>query len=213
MVTCCALIVMTRKSAVASSPPFGRSLQSDVVKGDANASKRKERPHGGGKFKCEPHSAPRFTPGRSRHLSVPDLSQGLLDWSWARKRLTDSHNYVIVTVRPDGRPHAMGMHGLWFEDAYHFGTAEASRKAENLARNPHCIVINEKLDGIVIVEGIAQQVCADEMPKGLSEASEAKYGWPMGGRKGGLVFRVLPHVVFAFPEEQIATAVTRWTFE
>ena len=49
---------------------------------------------------------------------VSQSAKGMLDWSWAQERLTNSHNYVIVTVRPDGRPHAMGMHGLWFEDAF-----------------------------------------------------------------------------------------------
>ena len=83
----------------------------------------------------------------------PTSLKGLLDWSWARERLTGSQNYIIVTVRPEGRPHAMGMHGLWFEDAYYFGTDSASRKAKNLQQNPHCIVINDKLDELLIVEG------------------------------------------------------------
>ncbi len=75
-------------------------------------------------------SIPKQTKKRIPRASRPDVPagyrfptspEGLLDWNWARERLTDSHNYVIVTVRPDGRPHAMGMHGIWFEDAYYFG--------------------------------------------------------------------------------------------
>src|ERR1700757_864706 len=108
----------------------------------------------------------------------PISRKGLLDWGWAREHLTQSHNYVIVTVRSDGRPHAMGMHGLWFEDAYYFGTDSATRKAKNLAGNPHCILINEKLDELVIVEGVARTVEYSDLPQGLSEASKAKYGWP-----------------------------------
>src|SRR5271166_377936 len=84
----------------------------------------------------------------------PTSPKGLLDWSWARERLTGSYNYVIVTVRPDGRSHAMGMHGLWHEDAYYFGTASATRKAKNLAANPHCVVISENMEELVIVEGV-----------------------------------------------------------
>src|SRR5208283_2706392 len=68
---------------------------------------------------------------------ISKSAEGLLDWNWAQERLTKSHNYVIVTVRPDGRPHAMGMHGLWFEDAFYFGTGETTRKARNLETNPH----------------------------------------------------------------------------
>jgi len=143
----------------------------------------------------------------------PTSEKGLLDWTWARKRLTESHNYVIMTVRPDGRPHCMGMHGLWFGDAYYFGTHSTTRKARNLAANPHCIVVAEDLAELVIVEGIAESVSYDALPEGLSQASKQKYGWPLDPRMGGQVYRVKPRVVFAFPEKQIATAVTRWVFE
>ena len=109
---------------------------------------------------------------------ISKSAKGLLDWSWGRERLTKSHNYVIVTVRPDGRPHAMGMHGLWFEDAFYFGTGETTRKARNLETNPHCILVNERLEELIIVEGTAEKVGYDALPGALSAASKKKYGWP-----------------------------------
>jgi hypothetical protein len=144
---------------------------------------------------------------------IAKSSKGLLDWSWAQKRMTQSHNYVIVTVRPDGRPHAMGMHGLWFEDAYYFGTGDNTRKARNLAANPNCILINENLEELVIVEGVAEQIGYDALPSALSAASKDKYGWPYDPRTGGVIFRVRPRVVFGLPEKQFATAPTRWKFD
>src|SRR5271157_5301089 len=143
---------------------------------------------------------------------VSQSVKGLLDWNWAQERLTNSHNYVIVTVRPDGRPHAMGMHGLWFEDAFYFGTRDTTRKARNLAQNPHCIVINEQLHELIIVEGTAESVSFDALPQTLSALSMKKYGWPMEPRTGGVVFMVTPQTVFALPEKQFATAPTRWKF-
>jgi len=107
----------------------------------------------------------------------------------------------------------MGMHGIWFEDAYYFGTNSASRKAKNLQQNPHCIVINDKLDELLIVEGLAELLAFEDLPEELSKASKEKYGWPIEPHKGGTVYRVRPRVVFAFPLQQIATAVTRWKFE
>jgi len=148
-----------------------------------------------------------------RSYRFPASLKGMLDWSWARERLAKSYNYVIVTVRPDGRPHAMGMHGLWFEDAYYFGTSPHTRKAKNLARNPHCIVISEDMSELIIVEGIAETIGYDALPKGLSDLSKSKYGWPIDPRMGGQVYRVKPKVVFAFPLKQIASAVTKWTFD
>jgi Pyridoxamine 5'-phosphate oxidase len=152
---------------------------------------------------------PTIPPG----YGFPTSPKGLLDWNWARKRLTCSKNYVIITVRPDGRPHAMGMHGLWHDDAYYFGSEPATRKAKNLAANPHCILINENLDELVIVEGVAEEVDYSKLPKGLSAANKSKYGWPIPSRADGSVYKLVPRVVFAFPLKQIATAVTKWVFE
>ena len=143
----------------------------------------------------------------------PTSPKGLLDWTWAQKRLTESYNYVIVTVRPDGRPHAMGMHGLWAEDAYYFGTHPATRKAKNLEVNANCVVICEKMEELVIVEGVAEKVSYDQLPLGLSDTSEKKYGWPIDPRRESQVYKVTPRVVFAFPLKQIARAVTKWVFE
>jgi hypothetical protein len=144
---------------------------------------------------------------------ISKSAKGMLDWKWARERLSESHNYVIVTVRPDGRPHAMGMHGLWFEDAFYFGTADSTRKAKNLATNPNCILINERLDELVIVEGTAEKISYKAVPATLSAESKKKYGWPIQPSKSGWVFRVAPKTVFALPEKLFATAPTRWKFE
>jgi hypothetical protein len=143
----------------------------------------------------------------------PTSPKGMLDWSWARKRLTGSRNYVIVTVRPDGRPHAMGMHGLWWDDAYYFGTSPDTRKARNLETNSHCILISEDMEELIIVEGVGEKIDFTELPEGLSAASKKKYGWPMDPRSGGCVYKLVPRVVFAFPLKQITTAVTKWVFE
>jgi hypothetical protein len=35
-----------------------------------------------------------------------DEGTGLLPWSWAKRQLETSHNFWVVTLWPDGRPHA-----------------------------------------------------------------------------------------------------------
>ena len=139
--------------------------------------------------------------------------KGLLDWAWAQKKLAATQNYVIVTVRPDGRPHAMGMHGLWWDDAYYFGTGADTRKAKNLVTNSHCALVCEDFEELVIVEGLAAFIDYKDLPEGLSDASQKKYGWPMDPRSGGVVYKLTPRVAFAFPLKQIATAVTKWVFD
>ncbi|MGC2112493.1 MAG: hypothetical protein WA655_23445 [Candidatus Korobacteraceae bacterium] len=51
------------------------------------------------------------------------------------------------------------------------------------------------------------------LPESLSVESKKKYGWPMDPKMGGIVFQLIPETVFAFPEKQFATAMTRWKFE
>jgi len=71
-------------------------------------------------------------------------------------------------------------------------------------------VINEQLDELVIVEGTAELVGSAGLPKGPSALSKEKYGWPLDPR--GVMFKLIPTTVFAIPEKQFATALTRWKF-
>src|SRR5713101_5027250 len=76
-----------------------------------------------------------------------------LPWTWARKRLSDSHNYWLITARPDKRPHAMPVWRAWLDDSFFFSTARRSRKARNLESFPNCVVCPEGGGEAVILEG------------------------------------------------------------
>ncbi len=80
-------------------------------------------------------------PKRSRPLmpkvyGIPKTMKGELAWSWATDRLTASHNYLLTTVRPDCRPHAMVIWGIWLDNAFYLSTGATTRKAKNIAANP-----------------------------------------------------------------------------
>ena len=89
---------------------------------------------------------------------IPKAMKGSLPWEWARERLTKSHNYLITTVRPDGRPHTMVVWGIWLENVYYFSTGVTTLKARNLAGNPNCVLCNDDVGEAVIVEGSARQL-------------------------------------------------------
>src|SRR6266446_7199 len=86
-----------------------------------------------------------------------DLS-GLKPWPWALERLEKSHNYWISTTRPDGRPHLMIVWGIWWQDAFWFSTGPRTRKAKNIAADPHVVIGTEKADEAVILEGTAEEI-------------------------------------------------------
>jgi hypothetical protein len=54
------------------------------------------------KSRVEPRTERPRIPG----YGISKSKTGMLPWEWAVKTLTQSRVYWIVTVRPDGRPHA-----------------------------------------------------------------------------------------------------------
>ena len=142
------------------------------------------------------------------------------------RRLTEAQLYWLVTVRRDGRPHAVPLCGVWHEGAFFFCTGDAEQKMRNLEANQHVAVTAGPLgaDGWasgkdIVVEGVASRVTYDVDLRRLAEAWEAKYDgdwrWEVrdgrffelsdsggtresGEDRGGLVFRVPPAKVMVF---------------
>ena len=108
--------------------------------------------------------------------------------------------------------------GLWQNGRFLFSTGSQSRKARNLAHNPHCIVCNELANEAVIVEGIAEIADLPSRRKFLP-AYEKKYKFDMDTMKDDIlsmkepVFAVRPRVAFGLWEKFFASKTTRWKFE
>ena len=154
---------------------------------------------------------------RTERPQIPDYGiskskTGLLPWKWAVKSLTNSREYWIVTVRSDGRPHAMIIWGLWFEGAFWFGTGRKTQKARNLAKNPNCIVGTQNAAEAVIMEGVAELVRDARLSKNLEPESLRKYGMSGGGGSEPL-YRVRPTRAFGLIEKSFPKTATRWTFD
>jgi nitroimidazol reductase NimA-like FMN-containing flavoprotein (pyridoxamine 5'-phosphate oxidase superfamily) len=142
---------------------------------------------------------------------VPKSLNGALPWDWARQRLVESHNYFMVSVRPNGAPHMMPVWGVWLEGAFYFSTAETSRKARNLKRNRNCVVSTENAEEAVIVEGVARRLAEKAIPPQAFADYKRKYGWVLDPKRGPVIV-VRPRVVFAMPEKLFPKGATRWLF-
>ena len=59
---------------------------------------------------------------------------GLLPWKWAVKTFAESREYWIVTVRPDSRPHAMIIWGLWFDEGILVWNREQDSKGTQFSK-------------------------------------------------------------------------------
>ncbi len=143
---------------------------------------------------------------------VPTDTKGLLPWKWAEQRLVKSHNYWLITTRPDGAPHAMPIWGVWVDSLFVFSTGRDSRKAKNLAANPKCVVCSELAKEAVIVEGVATEVTDSSQIKEFGRPYQHKYKpWKLDPSMGP-IFTVRPETVFGMYEKKFTDAATKWVF-
>ncbi|HET6312697.1 MAG TPA: pyridoxamine 5'-phosphate oxidase family protein [Chloroflexia bacterium] len=150
---------------------------------------------------------------------IPKSIEGVLPWSYVSDMMSNALNYWIGTTRPDGRPHAVPIWGVWVDESLYFECGPNTRRGRNLAANPAVVVHIERGDEVVILEGTTEQIENPDpsLAERLAEASGAKYGpqynyqpKPDSRQEGGLCV-VHPTVAFAwtkFPED-----CTRWRFE
>ena len=170
------------------------------------------------KKKTQSPQDPKPSRPQAKGYGFPEGTKGLLSWSWAEQRLKKSHNYWITTVKPDGSPHTMVVWGMWQDGCFLFSTGSKSRKAQNLAENPKCVVCTEKAEEAIIVEGVAEIADVAARRK-MIPAYERKYDWDLSKMKDDMlamkepVFSVRPKVVFALWEKHFQTKSTRWRFE
>jgi hypothetical protein len=137
---------------------------------------------------------------------------GLLPWAGVTEKLATARNYWVATTRPDGRPHAVPVWGLWLDGAFYFGTERGSRKARNLAANPAVAVHLESGDDAVMLEGFAWAVTQPARLAAFDDAYFAKYAVRMRDIPGEVsVWAVRPRVALAWQEKDFAGTATRWT--
>ena len=142
---------------------------------------------------------------------MPVGTKGLLTWAWAEERLRRSHNYYVMTVRPDATPHAMPVWGIWVDHRFYFSTGAKSRKARNLDANPSCVVCTERSAEAVIVEGTASKLDDAARLEAIAPLYARKYKSFTLDPKMGPIFEVVPKVAFGLREKTFKST-TRWIF-
>jgi general stress protein 26 len=154
-------------------------------------------------------------PTMPKSYGVPtDL--GVDAWpSWPRisEMLANARNYWISTTRPNKRPHAMPVWGLWLGEAFYFRTSRDSKKGRNLATNPWIVVHLESGDDAVILEGTVEEV-TDPLVLGLfKKAYESKYQWGVDlSDPHRVTYGLKPRVAFTWLEKDFPDTATRWRF-
>ncbi|HYU39308.1 MAG TPA: pyridoxamine 5'-phosphate oxidase family protein [Acidimicrobiia bacterium] len=164
---------------------------------------------------AEPNASRPYMPGYGIKGSTD--GRGLLPWSWAEERLTESHDYWIATVRSDGRPHLMPVWGVWDGDALWFSSSRGSSKARNLTAEPRCSVATENAWEPVVIEGIAGVVTDHDSLARFIALENEKYGTDYSvdflDPDVNATYRIQPSWVFSLTEDDFEGSPTRWSFE
>lgn len=130
-------------------------------------------------------------------------------WSRVEELLASVRACWIGTTRPNGRPHAAPVWGVWLDGVLYFSTGKESRKGRNLAANPAAAAHIEGAEGeMVILEGFAEEIGDATALAPVWVAYSAKYDWAVEGYP---FYALRPQVAFSFREDLGETA-TRWTF-
>ena len=156
------------------------------------------------------------TPRIHAGYGVPADASGAerVPWSWADERLTAARNYWICTTRPDGRPHAAPVWGLWLDGAVWFSTSRRSQKARNLAASPTLLVHLESGDDVVILEGVAEQVTEPGELARFADFYEEKYRYrPDPTETTSVAYRLRPRSAQTWREQDFTDSAVRWVFD
>lgn len=102
----------------------------------------------------------------------------------------------------------MPLWAVWVDGRVMFSTGRESRKAKNLAHDPHVVVTTEDGNEAVIVEGTAARV---DMDDAFVDAYRAKYDFDIRTMSDEPVFAVTASRVIALDEPRFTTTATRWT--
>lgn len=137
-------------------------------------------------------------------------------WEWARavERIAGSRNYWISTTRPDGRPHAMPVWGVWVDGALLFGTDRKSRKGRNIAANAAVVAHLESGDDVVVLEGVAVEVTDAALLERYADAYDAKYSFrPDTGDASTVTYMLRARAAFTWLESEYVGSALRWRLE
>jgi Pyridoxamine 5'-phosphate oxidase len=162
-------------------------------------------------------------------MSAEPMIEAASPTAWATALSTlegERSTYWVATVRPGGAPHVMPVLAVWVDGGLFLSAGAGTRKARNLARDPHCVVTVEQEPLDLVVEGRAAKVHADETLRSVADAYGSIYGWHVSVRDGAFhdtegaptagpppydVYEIVPSVAFGFGTDETLIP-TRWLF-
>ena len=137
----------------------------------------------------------------------------LLPWAQVVEWLEAARNYWVSTTRPDGRPHAKPVWGLWLDGMVMFSTDPGSVTGRNIAAGSPLQVHLESGDEVAILDGVAERPSDPDLLARFADAYESKYGIRVDvTRDETPIIALRPTQVLSWTESDYPETATRWDF-
>ena len=153
---------------------------------------------------------------RAERLGLPKgygSATTTLPWSEVLERIRSADRYWLSTTRPDGRPHAIPIDGIWLDELWWFGGDPQTITSRNVKANQEVVMHLDDTMKAVIVEGRAERMRPDEATrKQLAHLTNEKYGYgvqPSMYESGAWALR--PRKILAW--NTFPTDATRFVFD
>jgi len=106
-----------------------------------------------------------------------DHPVSFLTWDWVAAQLTESKNYWLCSVRPDGRPHVIPRWAVFVDGKIYYDGSPETQHNHNIEKNPSISVHLENGTEAIMLEGTSRTADkpSPELGKKLSEAYKKKY--------------------------------------
>ncbi|HKN94463.1 MAG TPA: pyridoxamine 5'-phosphate oxidase family protein [Thermoleophilaceae bacterium] len=135
----------------------------------------------------------------------------LLPWERVEQWLEAARNYWVSTTRPDGRPHAKPVWGLWLDGRVLFSTDPNSVTGRNIAAGSPVQIHLESGDEVAILDGDLEWPDDPDLLARAVDAYEKKYGIRFDPAPGETPFMALrPGKILSWEEADYPETATRW---
>ena len=106
-----------------------------------------------------------------------DKPASFLTWDWVAAQLTESKNYWLCSVRPNGHPHVVPRWAVFIDGKIYYDGSPETRHARNIESNPQVSLHLESGTEAIMLEGTAVPAGkpSPELGKKLSQAYKKRY--------------------------------------
>jgi hypothetical protein len=143
----------------------------------------------------------------------PGMAPAAPTWEDVESRLCAERDFWLVALRPDGRPHAVVVWGIWESGCLWFTMSPRTWTARHLSADPRVLAHLPSGRDAVVIEGEARRPAVDSVPAVVVDRYEQTFGWRLDPADPNMPYFALQAAsVRAWFAADVRGTATRWEF-